>query len=124
MLKVTTSFKNMEHTASLDKRIDEKSQRFAKYFSPQHPGEAKWVCFAKGKNQSAELLLVTAFGTFSASSHSTSLYQCFDQVVNKIEKQLKKHQEKVKSKMHRGKTELIILDPEMAWGDRDDEFAA
>jgi putative sigma-54 modulation protein len=124
MIKVTTSFKNMEHTDSLDKRIHEKSQRFGKYFTAEHPGEAKWVCFAKGRQQSAELNLVTAFGMFTASANSTSLYQAFDQVVNKIEKQLKKHQEKVKSKMHRGKTELIILDPEVAWGDRDDEFAA
>ncbi len=117
-MKITISFLHLEHTQALDERIREKSLKLAKYF--QDKGTMKWNCFVKNGEHFAEVSYHAQSFEYHAKAHSDSLYKTIDIVLEKLEKQIAKKKEKF-NKMHRSnKEELIVLDPEVAWTDRDD----
>lgn len=121
-MKITVSFKNMEHTPSLDDRINEKTGKLNKYLEGK--SHAKWSCYVKDNNHYADVDLVGPHFEYHATAHSDSLYKTIDMVVNKLEKQLSKKKDKVKNKMHRKREDVIILEPSVAWMDHDDEEGA
>lgn len=114
-MKVTISFKNIEHTDSLDNRIQEKSEKLTKYF--QGNTNVKWICSAKDGVHISELNLSGPHFEYHAKAQSDNLYKTLDMAVSKIEKQIIRKKEKLKNKMHRKRSELVILDPELAWSE-------
>ncbi len=121
-MKVTVSFLHLEHTDSLDQKIHEKSQKLKKYFG-SYAGESKclvkWNCFVKNGDHIAEVSFFAQGFKFFASANSDSMYKTLDLVIDKLEKQITKQKDKY-NKIHKDHKEAIILDPEMAWTDRDD----
>jgi len=118
-MKVTFSFKNIDQTPKLENKIHTKSEKLAKILGPQV--EFKWSCYVKEGVHHTELAAWGRDGDYHAHAHSESMFKTLDLVTTKMTTQLKKQKEKLKNKIHRGKTELVILEPENAWTDYDED---
>lgn len=97
-MKVTISFKHLEHTPSLDEKIHSKSEKFKKYFDGNF--EVQWTCYTQGQDQWAEIKLIGPSFTYHAKGKADSLYKTLDIVSNKLEKQLQKKKGKWKEHIH------------------------
>lgn len=119
-MKITVSFQHLEHTPSLDERIQEKSERLKKYMEGKT--HAKWNCYVQDNQHFAEIELIGPKCEFHASAHSDSLYKSIDLVLGKVEKQLEKKHAKRKNKLHRKGEKPVILDYESAWDDYPENY--
>lgn len=117
-MKITTSFLHLEHTPALDQKIKETTEKLSKFFHDK--GTIKWSCYVKNGEHFAEIYYHAPQCEYHAKAWSLNLYQSIDMVVDKIEKQVFKRKEKY-NKIHREKCEMIIVDPEMAWTDYEDD---
>ncbi|MFZ8932468.1 MAG: ribosome hibernation-promoting factor, HPF/YfiA family [Bacteriovoracaceae bacterium] len=118
-MKITISFKQLDHTPSLDDMIRKKSEKIAKYLNGKT--EVKWTCFVKNQVHFAEITLLGPDVYYNATASSDNLYKSLDLAVEKIEKQISKKKDKLKNKIHRRRESLQCLDPENAWTDYDEE---
>ena len=91
-MKITISFRNLEHTKALDEKIRQKSERLKKYFEGHV--DIQWFCYVKDNEHHADIKLMGPTIHANASAKSDNLYKTFDLVVTKIEKQLQKKKEK------------------------------
>src|SRR3989338_7191488 len=98
-MQVSTTFKNIEHTESLDQKIQEKSTKLKKYFHGKI--NVHWVCWVEDINHWAEVLVTGDQVKIHAKAKTDGLYKTLDEVVKKVEKQLEKKNTKVKAKIHR-----------------------
>ena len=120
-MKVTITFRHLDHTPSLDERIQEKSDKLSKFLGGK--SHIKWSCYVKEGNHYAEVDLQGPNYNYHATGYSDSLYKTIDQVVSKIEKQLQKKKEKMTAKKSRqAHKDLQILEPDCAWGDYDEDY--
>ena len=117
-MKLTISFQNMEHTEALDERIKEKTSKLDRFC--EGSWHAKWTCHVKDSHHYAEVELVGPRENYHASGKADNMYKTFDLVINKLEKQINKKKDRFKNKLHRKKDDLVILDVEQAWGERED----
>lgn len=121
-MKITTSFLHLEHTNALDEKINESSAKLGKFFKDK--GTLKWSCYVKNGQHYAEVYFHAPHCEYHAKAFSENLYHSIDLAVEKIEKQVHKKKDKY-NKLHREHSEMIILDPELAWTDyADDEDVA
>lgn len=120
-MKITTSFLHLEHTPALDEKIKEASSKLAKFF--QDKGTIKWSCYVKNGEHFAEIYYHAPHCEYHAKAWSPNLYHSVDMAVEKIEKQAYKKKEKF-NKIHQERSEVIILDPDNAWMDHDEEDVA
>ncbi|MDH5581350.1 MAG: ribosome-associated translation inhibitor RaiA [Bdellovibrionales bacterium] len=118
-MKITISFKQLDHTPSLDDMIRKKSEKIAKYLNGKT--EVKWTCFVKNQVHFAEITLLGPDVYYNATASSDNLYKSLDLAVEKIEKQISKKKDKLKNKIHRRRDSLQCLEPENAWTDYDEE---
>ncbi len=121
-MNLTITFKHMEHTPALDEKIREKSQKLERYFHGNT--SVKWTCYAKDGQHFSEVDVNGPRASYHASANSDNLYKSFDMVIGKIEKQLEKKQQIGRDHIHHHadkKTETVILDPEVAWTDYDED---
>ncbi len=115
-MKITISFKNMEHTPSLDERIREKAHKVEKFWEGKT--EMKWTCWVTGgEHHAAEVNVHGARHEYHAHAKSDDLYKTLDLVIDKVQRQVEKDKDKIKNKMHRAKSELVNLSPSAAWGE-------
>ncbi len=114
-MKITISFKNMEHTPSLDERIREKALKVEKFW--QGKTEMKWTCWVTGGEHHAEVNVLGPKVEYHAHAKSDDLYKTLDLVIEKVERQVEKDKSKMKNKIHRAKSELVNLHPSNAWGE-------
>ena len=99
-MKLTISFTNLEHTPSLDERIQEKSQKLDKYL--EKSSHMKWSCYVKDNGHHyAEVDVVCAHFEYHATAGTDSLYKSIDKVISKLEKQMAKRKDKLKNKSKR-----------------------
>lgn len=118
-MKVTISFRHLDHTDALDDRIHEKSEKLLKYLGGKT--HIKWSCFVKQGQHWAEVDLSGPNYQYHATAHTDSLYKTIDVVMDKLERQLSKKKQKMKVRRHKSHSENILLDPEMAWAEYDEE---
>lgn len=116
-MKVSASFLHLEHTPALDEKISEVSQKLEKIL--ENKGTIKWFCTVKNGIHFAEINLKSQNCDYHSKAHSENLYHSIDLAILKIEKQILKKKDKY-NKIHRSNPELIILDIENAWTDRQD----
>jgi putative sigma-54 modulation protein len=119
-MKITISFLHLEHTPALDSRIKEKSEKLSKYFKDK--GTMKWSCYVKNGKHYAEVNYHASHYEYHATANSDDMYHTIDIVMEKVEKQIYKDKEKY-NKIHRKNSEIVILDPEKAWTDHDEDAA-
>ena len=118
-MKITVTFRHLDHTESLDERIHEKSEKLAKYFDGNI--NLKWSCWVKEGNHYAEAHLHGPQFDYHAHGHTDSLYKTIDVVIDKLEKQVSKKKDKWKGKKAKQVAEAVCLDPENAWADYDED---
>ncbi|MBL6988720.1 MAG: ribosome-associated translation inhibitor RaiA [Bacteriovoracaceae bacterium] len=118
-MKLKITFKHLEHTPSLDEKIREKSKKLEKYLDSS--AVLNWTCFVKDGHHYAEVDVHNLHYDFHATANSDNLYKTLDLVIAKLTKQLSKKKEKVKDKIHKKKNPLVIMDPEAAWADHEDD---
>ncbi len=120
-MKITTSFLHLEHTPALDEKIFEASAKLEKFFHDK--GNLKWSCYVKSGQHYAEIYYHAPSCEYHATAFSDSLYHSIDLVLEKIEIQITKKKDKY-NKMHRKQQDVMILDPETAWLDHEDDEVA
>ena len=117
------SFKHMDNcTPDMQNRIMYEIDRINKYFDGRI--DIKWTCTKNGNFYQIELQCYAPKFTKHASARSANFDKCCEVVVKKLEKQLKKHKDRLVNKMHRKNPNLEILDPENAWLDYDEDYFA
>lgn len=120
-MKITISFHHLDHTPSLDERINEKSQRLSKYLDGKT--HIKWSCYVKNGFHHADVHLIGPHFEQRATAQTDNLYKTIDVVLDKVEKQLSKQKQKMRARRGKAsKDERVILDPEAAWADYDEDF--
>jgi putative sigma-54 modulation protein len=88
-MNLTLTFKHIEHTPALDEKIREKAEKLEKYLESNM--NVKWTCSVDGELQTSEVEITGHKGApFFASSTSDNLYKTFDDVVQKVSRQIKK----------------------------------
>lgn len=98
-MKIVSTFKHLEHTPALDQKIEEKSQKFKKFFDGNF--EVIWTCSVQDDTKHlAEIKLLGPGFDFFASAHSDTLYKSLDLAVSKMEKQLHKKKQIRRDKIH------------------------
>lgn len=119
-MKVTITFRHLDHTPSLDQRISEKSEKLKKYLGGR--SHIKWGCYVKDGNHYAEVELLGPKFKYHATGKSDSLYKTIDLVVSKLEKQILKKKEKLTAKKDKIQHKnLEILEQADAWMDYNEE---
>lgn len=97
-MRITITFKHLEHTPALDERIKEKSEKLAKYF--QGKLNVDWVCWVHGEEHWAELKVHGTKFDFFAKACDDNMYKALDLVVEKMERQVDKKKQKATDKIH------------------------
>ena len=97
-MKLKVSFKHLEHTPALDQKIQEKSERFSKYFDGQV--SVNWVCWTDNHGHWAEIKLCGPSFEFFAKASSDNLYKCLDLVCDKLERQVEKKKSKMRNRIN------------------------
>lgn len=94
-MQVTVTFRHIDSSDSLKEYATEKSDRLAKYLS--EPAEVHWVLNVEKTRHMADATVVANKVKIKGHEVTKDLYSAIDMVVDKLEKQLKKHKEKLKS---------------------------
>jgi putative sigma-54 modulation protein len=103
-MKLTISFKHLEHTPALDEKIREKSQRLEKFFDGNFTVD--WVCWVEDTQHWAEIKVHGRKSHFFAKGSADTMYKVLDVVVDKMERQLEKHKDMITEKIHTDHSEL------------------
>lgn len=85
-MKTNITFRNLEHTPSLDEKIKEKSQKLQKFL--KEDCEVSWTCWTEKDNQFAEVKIKSGKDNFIAKADSDNLYKTLDIVISKLENQI------------------------------------
>lgn len=93
-MRVTVTFRHMETTEALKSYAIEKTERLAKYLF--EPIEVHWVLSVEKIRHIADATIVANGITIKAQEDTQDMYAAIDMVLEKLEKQVRKHKEKVK----------------------------
>lgn len=93
-MHVTVTFRHMESSDALRKYAEEKSERLNKFLN--EPIEIHWVLSVEKIRHIADTTVVANGATIKAQSDTQDMYSSIDTVVDKLEKQVRKHKEKTK----------------------------
>jgi putative sigma-54 modulation protein len=118
-MKISISCKHLRCSSELTATLHEKSERLGPYLKSD--SSVKWSCSQKGGAQHAELTIWIGRIKYQAMGHGTGLQMAVDRAVERVLRQLRKSKEIVKNGPHRKRANLVILDPESAWGDYDED---
>lgn len=102
-MQVIVSFRHMDSSEALKEYAIEKSDRLLKYL--QEPIEVHWVLSVEKIRHAADATVVANGVKIKANEETKDSYSAVDMVIDKLEKQLRKHKEKVKD---HHKTEGIV----------------
>ncbi|HXI10936.1 MAG TPA: ribosome-associated translation inhibitor RaiA [Thermodesulfobacteriota bacterium] len=93
-MQVTVTFRHMESSDALRKYAEEKSERLVKFLN--EPIEIHWVLSVEKIRHIADTTVVANGATIKAQSNTQDMYSSIDTVMDKLEKQVRKHKEKTK----------------------------
>ena len=116
-MRVTISFRNIRHTKSIDQKIQEKSEKLAKFLEGK--SLVKWACNFEDGHYYAEVSLIGPKFEYHAHSSADTLLTTLDQATHKIHKQIQKRKEKLRNRIHSKNKDIVIMDVEQAWSDLD-----
>jgi putative sigma-54 modulation protein len=108
-MEINVTFRHTENSEVLKQHIFEKMQKFAKYFIK--PVIAHVTLNVEGSRHIVEISLAESHVLFNAKEKSHDMYYSLDVALGKIERQLKKYKEKIKS--HHKKTRRTLSQPKL-----------
>ncbi len=100
-MNVTVTFRHMDSSEPLRAYAEEKSGRLSRYLV--EPVEVHWVLSVEKIRHIADVTVVAGGVSIKAKEDTADMYSAIDLGLDKIEKQVKKHKEKVKD--HKSHTE-------------------
>ncbi|MBI3398214.1 MAG: ribosome-associated translation inhibitor RaiA [Deltaproteobacteria bacterium] len=92
---VTVVFRHMDASDALRNYATEKTERIRKYLI--EPIEAHWVLSVEKFRHIADVTIVANGITIRGEDQTEDLYSAIDMVMDKIEKQVRKHKERIKN---------------------------
>jgi putative sigma-54 modulation protein len=93
-MQVSVTFRNMESKEVLREYVQEKISKLKKYFD--YPLEANVVLSVEKHRHIAEVTLVANRLTINAQEETEDMFSAIDRVLDKLERQVLKHKEKIK----------------------------
>lgn len=109
-MHVTVTFKHMDSSDALRAYAEEKSERLAKFLV--EPIEIHWVLSVEKIRHIADVSAVAGGVSIKAQEETQEMYSAIDMALDKLEKQVKKHKEKVKDhKPHKEPEEIKFSEP-------------
>jgi putative sigma-54 modulation protein len=93
-MQVSVTFRNMESKEILREYVQEKISKLKKYFD--YPLEANVVLIVEKHRHIAEVTLVANRLTINAQEETEDMFSAIDRVLDKLERQILKHKEKIK----------------------------
>ena len=98
-MQVVVTFRHMDKSDALRDHAMEKTARLAKYL--HEPVEVHWVLSVEKIRHIADATVVAGGVSIKAQESTQDMYSAIDAVTDKLEKQVRRHKEKVKHhKMH------------------------
>lgn len=97
-MKISSSFLHLDHTPALDQKIQDASEKIAKYFEDK--GSVKWFCYVQNNEHVAEINILSHHTDFHAKASSNNLYDSINLALEKIKKQAMKQKGKY-NRLHR-----------------------
>ncbi|HRK02163.1 MAG TPA: ribosome-associated translation inhibitor RaiA [Oligoflexia bacterium] len=98
-MQIHITFKHMDATEALKKHTEEKTAKLEKFANG--PFNADWVLVVNAKEHAAELRVHGPNLDYFAHAKTSDMYVSIDEVVSKLETQLRRHKEIVKDHLHR-----------------------
>ncbi len=98
-MNLKIAYRHLESTPSIEEKIEQKARKLKKYFNGKI--DVDWTCSVESGQHISEVKVAGDQFTFHASSKDANLYHTFDNVINKLEKQLQKKKDQMKEKIHR-----------------------
>ena len=95
---IDVTFRHMDSTDALKQHAVDKIGHLERYFDQVH--EAHVVLTAEKNNHIAEVTLHSTGDVFKAAATTEDMYHSIDQVLEKLERHLKKRKELVKNNKH------------------------
>ena len=100
-MDITVTFRHVESTESLKEYAEDKLSKIDKYFD--YPIEAHIVLTAEKFRRMADVTLNVNGAVIKAEEETEDMYSAIDQVMDKIEIQVKRYRDKIRNR--RGKSE-------------------
>ncbi len=108
-MQVTVTFRHMESSDALRKYAEEKTSRLEKYLF--EPIEIHWVLSVEKIRHIADVTIVANGVTMKAQENTGDMYSAIDGVSDKLEKQVRRHKERVKN--HKGINPKTVAVPSL-----------
>lgn len=105
-MQVTVTFRHMDSSEPLRKYAMEKSERLAKYLF--EPIDIHWTLSVEKIRHIADATVAANGVAIKAQSDTQDMYSAIDTVIDKLEKQVRKHKEKVKDHKPHGAEALKV----------------
>lgn len=118
-MRIKSSFKNLEHTESLDQKIHQKSEKLKKFFDGNF--DVHWTCYVEEGLHHADVKVLGPSFEYHAKSQADQMYKCFDLAINKVEKQISKKKDKWKQHISH-KHAPSVKDKQVAQGEWDEQY--
>ena len=93
-MHVTVTFRHMDSSEPLRKYAEEKSERLSKYLF--EPIEIHWSLSVEKIRHNADANITANGVSIKAQESTQDMYSAIDAVLDKLEKQVRKHKEKLK----------------------------
>ena len=96
-MHITVTFRHIDSTDALKNYAIEKTGRLKKYLVDFEPVEIHWVLTVEKIRHITDVTIVANGMTIKAQESTQDLYSAIDMVIDKLEKQVIKHKEKIKN---------------------------
>lgn len=106
-MHVSVTFRHMDTSDALKAYAEEKSERLARFLT--EPVEIHWMLSVEKIRHIADATITSGGATINAKEHTQDMYSAIDMVMDKLEKQVRKHKEKVKDHKAHGNVEATSI---------------
>ena len=105
-MDITVTFRHVESTESLKEYAEEKLSKIDKYFD--YPIEAHIVLTAEKFRRMADVTLNVNGAVIKADEETEDMYSAIDQVMDKIEIQVKRYRDKIRNRRSKSENQMGI----------------
>ena len=98
-MELKISYGHIESSQHIETTVKNKIEKLKKYF--QGKMNVDWICSLDGTIHTSDVTITGDHFTYHAKSENDNLYKTFDDILPKLEKQLKKRKEQTRSIIHK-----------------------
>lgn len=110
MMKYNIRGEKIRVTKSIEDYVTSKFSRISKYFDDNDNLVTNVLISVKNKEQKVEITISTSLYQFRAEEKNADLYAAIDLVVDKIESQIRKNKNKLKSRFEKANSKEMYFD--------------